>query len=194
MGTYNRRRSVHRGAFAGMRQVLFAHKPNRRRPLRRSRDLGNLLGVGILVAALPLSAVIARVHSHHQRRPTTAAVEMPFPDTPDATWDATWPQLLLTGIPSRPLDQIRAAYAFAARRPDVLREIPCFCGCARQGHQSNEACYVKTRVATGAPRWTDHAITCGMCVDITREVAAMTAKKHTPSVIRQSVEAKHRDR
>lgn len=194
MGHHKRRRSVHRGTLAGIRQVLFAHKPPSRNLPRRSRDLGNLLGVGVLLAALPLSAVIARLHSNHQRRPTTAAVEMPFPDTPDVTWDATWPQLLLTGIPSRPLDQIRAAYAFAARRPDVLREIPCFCGCARQGHQSNEACYVRARLATGAPRWTDHAITCGMCVDITREAAAMTAKKQTPTVIRQRVDAKYRDR
>ena len=194
MGTHSRRRSVHRGTFAGLRQVMFAQKAQSRSSSGRSRDIGNLLGVVVLVAALALSVVIARTHSNHQRRPPNTAVEMAIPDTPDVTWDASWPQLLVTGIPSRPLDHVRAAYAFAARRPDVLREIPCFCGCARQGHQSNEACYVKTRSATGAPRWTDHAITCGMCVDITREATAMTTKKQSPSAIRQTIEAKYRIR
>ncbi len=33
-------------------------------------------------------------------------------------------------------------YEFAARRPDVLRYMPCFCGCWREGHGSNYDCFI----------------------------------------------------
>ncbi|MBA2565871.1 MAG: hypothetical protein H0V09_10700 [Gemmatimonadetes bacterium] len=33
--------------------------------------------------------------------------------------------------------EVREAYEFAAHRPDVLRYVPCFCGCWRSGHRSN---------------------------------------------------------
>jgi hypothetical protein len=37
---------------------------------------------------------------------------------------------------------VRELYEFAARRPDVLRYMPCFCGCWREGHRSNYDCFV----------------------------------------------------
>jgi len=39
-------------------------------------------------------------------------------------------------------DDVRALYEFAARRSDVLRHLPCFCGCGREGHKSNYDCFV----------------------------------------------------
>jgi hypothetical protein len=40
-------------------------------------------------------------------------------------------------------DEIREAYRFAAVNRDILRYIPCYCGCGDQGHTSNASCYVK---------------------------------------------------
>jgi len=40
-------------------------------------------------------------------------------------------------------DEIREAYRFAAANRDILRYIPCYCGCGDQGHTSNASCYVK---------------------------------------------------
>jgi Protein of unknown function with PCYCGC motif len=40
-------------------------------------------------------------------------------------------------------DEIREAYRFAAANRDILRYIPCYCGCGEQGHTSNASCYVK---------------------------------------------------
>lgn len=37
---------------------------------------------------------------------------------------------------------IRELYEFAARRPDVLHYVPCFCGCWRQGHESAYDCFI----------------------------------------------------
>lgn len=58
-----------------------------------------------------------------------------------------------------PADVVRAVYEFAARRPDVLRFVPCFCGCERNGHQDNEDCFVATRDADGRPQWDVHGLT-----------------------------------
>lgn len=37
----------------------------------------------------------------------------------------------------------REAYAFALERPDVLKAMPCYCGCEAGGHTSNHSCFVK---------------------------------------------------
>ena len=37
---------------------------------------------------------------------------------------------------------VRELYEFAAHRPDVLRYLPCFCGCTNAGHRSNYDCFI----------------------------------------------------
>lgn len=190
MGAHKRARSVSRGMFTGIRQGVFvARKTNNRSGKHEWGDLGNVIGVGVLVLGLALGAVLVRSRSTH--RHNAAAPATSIPATPDVAWNDAWPQLMFTGIPVRPFDLIRAAYAFAARRPDVLRSIPCFCGCARQGHGSNEACYVKGRTPSGGPRWTDHAMTCGMCVDITRDAIIMTNQQQPIGAVRDAIEARY---
>src|SRR5258705_13848623 len=49
----------------------------------------------------------------------------------------------------RPAEVVRAAYEFAARHPEVLRYVPCFCGCERGGHQGNADCFVGARDKQG---------------------------------------------
>ncbi len=58
--------------------------------------------------------------------------------------------------PARPLEVTRAVYAFAARSPEVLRYVPCFCGCEHHGHQGNDDCFVASRGADGRPQWEMH--------------------------------------
>ena len=59
----------------------------------------------------------------------------------------------------RPPDVIRAVYEFAARHPEVLRYVPCYCGCERFGHQGNDDCFVASRDARGNVAWEPHGIT-----------------------------------
>jgi len=50
-------------------------------------------------------------------------------------------------------------YEFAGRRPDVLRYVPCFCGCEQGGHVGNDDCFVKARDASGKPTaWDTHGM------------------------------------
>ena len=143
----------------------------------------------IVVVLVVLLSVAVRVRRRTANPPQPAAAALP--STADTLWDDSWPRLDVRGFPARTLDEIRAAYAFAARRPDVLQSLPCFCGCKRQGHASNEACYVRRRSAAGAPIWTDHGITCGICIDITHDAIVMTVDKRPIDEIRRSIEAKY---
>jgi uncharacterized protein with PCYCGC motif len=65
-----------------------------------------------------------------------------------------------TSFPAaRPMDVVKAVFAFAARRPDVLSKVPCFCGCERMGHRGNDDCFVKSRDAHGVPtEWEAHGL------------------------------------
>lgn len=71
----------------------------------------------------------------------------------DTAWDRSWPPLPASGEPGRPIEVVRAMYAYAARRPDVLQYMPCYCGCERQGHRSNRDCFVRSKTAAGVPQW-----------------------------------------
>ncbi len=50
-------------------------------------------------------------------------------------------------------------YRYAVEHGDELQYIPCFCGCARLGHQSNRDCYVKAFHPAGTLTFTSHAAT-----------------------------------
>jgi hypothetical protein len=51
--------------------------------------------------------------------------------------------------PARPADMTQQVYEFAARFPEVLKYVPCYCGCENSGHPHNESCFVKSRDAQG---------------------------------------------
>lgn len=101
--------------------------------------------LGVVVCA----AVCAVSVASGQGRPGTAArgYRGPLPPIPTSPYAAA------------PPDVLRAVYEFAARRPDVMRYVPCFCGCERNGHQDNEDCFVAKRDPDGRPHWDAHGLT-----------------------------------
>ena len=50
--------------------------------------------------------------------------------------------ILPSDIRQAPSD-VREAYRFAIANREILRYIPCYCGCGAEGHTSNASCYVK---------------------------------------------------
>src|SRR4051812_12534810 len=58
--------------------------------------------------------------------PSTAAIGTALPDD--------LPPLPVTPFPvARPPEIVRAVFTFAARHPEVLSKVPCFCGCENRG-------------------------------------------------------------
>jgi len=64
---------------------------------------------------------------------------------------------------------VQQAYQFAVANPEVLTQIPCYCGCGPIGHNSNYACYVADASAGGSLEFDNHALGCSICVDITQD-------------------------
>ena len=72
-------------------------------------------------------------------------------------------------------DSVQEAYRFAIANQELLSQIPCFCGCVAGGHKSNLGCYLKEDGQPGGiVQYDNHALGCGICVDITRDVMQMT--------------------
>lgn len=45
---------------------------------------------------------------------------------------------------------VQEAYRFAVANPELLEQMPCYCGCGGVGHTSNIDCYVKAFNADGS--------------------------------------------
>jgi Protein of unknown function with PCYCGC motif len=93
---------------------------------------------------------------------------------------------------ARPAPLTRAAYEFAARHPEVLKHIPCFCGCERNGHGNNEDCFVARRGSNGTPEWNPHGIGCGICIDVALAAMQLHASGTPVADIRRAIDQKYK--
>src|SRR5215211_8203794 len=59
----------------------------------------------------------------------------------DVHLDMTSMDKMPAEIQSAPVT-VQEAYQFASANPDVMKNIPCYCGCGNVGHASNYSCYV----------------------------------------------------
>ena len=104
----------------------------------------------------------------------------------------TAPPLPNVGFPPvRPMDVVRSTYDFAAQHPEVLKYVPCYCGCGSQGHMANESCFVARRDARGnVLEWDTHGFGCTICVDVAREAMQMYSSGADVRSIRAAIERK----
>jgi hypothetical protein len=95
----------------------------------------------------------------------------------------------------RPLAVMQATYLFAARHPEVMHYVPCFCGCGRMGHKDNHDCFVTARSSTDkVVGWETHALGCEVCVDVAYQAWQMFNTGASVSAIRDAIEKKYADR
>ena len=83
---------------------------------------------------------------------------------------------------------VQQAYQFAVANPDILKELPCYCGCGDMGHASNYSCYVLDEPADGRIVYDYHALGCSICVDITQDAMRMLDEGKTLPEIRVYVD------
>lgn len=84
---------------------------------------------------------------------------------------------------------VQEAYQFASVNPDVMKDIPCYCGCEDIGHTSNYDCYVSNVDDKGNITFDNHSLGCSICVDITQDVMRMLRDGKTPAEARAYVDA-----
>jgi hypothetical protein len=89
----------------------------------------------------------------------------------------------------RPLTVMHATFMFAARHPEVMKFVPCFCGCQRGGHKDNHDCFVSGRDAAGkVTTWEPHALECLVCVDVAYQALRLHNSGASVSAIRGAIE------
>lgn len=84
---------------------------------------------------------------------------------------------------------VQQAYQFAAANPDVIQNVPCYCGCGSIGHTSNYDCYVAGTDNEGNISFDNHALGCSLCVDITQDVMRMFREGKSPQEARAYIDA-----
>lgn len=97
------------------------------------------------------------------RVPAASPAPQPQPEqaaSPAPASEDVLPPLPITPFPAaRPMPVVQAIYTFAATHPDVLRKVPCFCGCESRGHKNNDDCFVAARDAKGrVTAWEPHGV------------------------------------
>jgi Protein of unknown function with PCYCGC motif len=122
--------------------------------------------------------------------PVAQVREEPLPKVPDPD---RLPPLPDFGFPPpRPIEEVRAVYRFAALNPQVMRYMPCFCGCERSGHQDNEDCFIKSRAADGSVEFDPHGYSCAICIDVARDAMRMRNSGADVPSIRTTIELRYR--
>jgi len=94
--------------------------------------------------------------------------------------------------PSKPWAVIQQVYEFAARHPEVLQYVPCYCGCERQGHTANHSCFVKSRATDGrVTEWDSHGVGCAVCLEVGKDAMDLFNKGTKPAAIREAIDRKY---
>lgn len=115
------------------------------------------LSLAVLGLMLGVASLLAQTQSKPAPKPAAPAkAQAPAPSK--AAQSITMPPIPNPGYaPGRPVDVTRAVYRFAAEHPEVLKFVPCYCGCESTGHGHNESCFVKRRDARGnVTEWDVH--------------------------------------
>ena len=146
--------------------------PKVTRTLGRRRFVA-LVAAGLAAACTPMAQA---------RTSSTASPIRPLGANP---MRGIWPAQYISASP-----QVREAYAWAATHENVLRYIPCYCGCGANGHKNNYDCFVSSRGENGWITMDLHGLNCGTCVSIALETAAMLGKGLTVRQMRTAIDAR----
>jgi hypothetical protein len=142
----------------------------------------------LLTASIGLTvAVNASQHAHGPAAAVTKNVTPmkahmgPLPALPGIAFE-----------PPRPMAVVHEVYEFAARHPEVLQYVPCYCGCERIGHNGNHDCFVKSRAANGrVSEWDAHGLGCAICIDVARDAMTLFNSGSSAPQIRAAIDKKY---
>ena len=166
----------------------------------RSRDLAGavapdgrrqplaVLGTALLALALLIGSTLTSCSAAHDPASGVAASMQamdPGADQPPADAAQAWaarPDFVSVS------QDTKEAYEFALYHPDVLRWMPCYCGCEAMKHRSNLDCYLRPKVGGAATTFEQHASYCDLCVRITLLAKQMNLEGASLGAIRQAVD------
>lgn len=152
----------------------------------------HVIALAALVASLPQAAAAQHEHGSAATASRAATAKARPPMKPAVGKLPPLPQVGYA--PARPMEVVQQVFEFAARHPEVLSYVPCYCGCENPqlGHQGNHDCFVKSRAANGmVTAWEPHGIGCQICIDVGREAMLMFNSGSSVTAIRAAIEKKY---
>lgn len=171
-------RSRRRMAFSGMLVPLF---------LALSGGLVAACGGGTPATATPSTDPAGAADAA-----TAGGMAMPAAASRDPGTDAAAVETAWAARPDyvRGADaRVQEAYRYALERPDVIRWMPCFCGCASMQHRSNLDCFLRARMTAGAVAFEEHASYCDVCVQTALLAKQRIGEGRSLAAIRAEVDA-----
>ena len=115
---------------------------------RRFLELGlATVGAGALASACSTSSDRARTKAGSPQDFSARFAQYQPADEPNGDLSkVVWPTFVIEAGP-----EVKRLYEFQVTHGEVMRYIPCFCGCGQNaGHRSNRDCYVKAVRADGS--------------------------------------------
>ena len=97
-----------------------------------------------------------------------------------------WPAYVLQAGP-----EIKRLYEYQVVNGDLMRWMPCFCGCGTDAHRNNRDCYIQEVNSDGSVVFDSMAPGCEVCKGVTRQAMAMQAEGKTPRQIRAAIDARY---
>jgi Protein of unknown function with PCYCGC motif len=144
-------------------------------------------GTVLLAMTFTMTSLMAGQHVHGTAQAAPKAVAPlkahvgPVPPLPQVSF-----------APSRPMPMVQQVYEFAARHPEVLQYVPCYCGCERMSHNGNHDCFVKARATNGrVTEWEPHGIGCAVCLDVGRDAMTLFNSGNSVAQIRAAIDKKY---
>lgn len=90
---------------------------------------------------------------------------------------------------------VKELYEFQVTHGELMRYMPCFCGCGRDnGHRSNRDCFIKAVNPDGTVEFDTMAPSCGICLGVTRQAQEMLANGASPREIRAAIDQQYADK
>lgn len=148
-----------------------------------------LIAVSAVALVSSVALLAAGQGSSQARRPATGVPALspmrphtgPLPALPRVSFE-----------PPRSMVVLQQVYEFAAKHPEVLQYVPCYCGCERVGHSANHSCFVKARSADGrVTEWDSHGMGCAVCIDVARDAMNLFNSGSRPAAIRDAIDKKY---
>jgi hypothetical protein len=159
---------------------------------------GKFVTLMLGVAGLALVTTVLAASQTSPATPQKTSAVRPKAATPAAQSASPKPTPMRVSVPPlpnvgfapvRPMDVVRATYDFAAQHPEILKYVPCYCGCGSQGHKANESCFVARRDTKGnVLEWDTHGFGCTICIDVAREAMQLYSSGADVVSIRTAIE------
>jgi hypothetical protein len=144
----------------------------------------NAMTLLVPTAACALAVSVVFSLSVSARGGTSRQEQPPIPPAADQVPLDPIPVPTALPVPQAELD---SAYVFAAQHDEIVRYIPCFCGCEGLKHTSVASCFVSSRGPNGRVVWNKHGAGCRLCIDVVNEAKRLDAEGHSLSDIRERI-------